>query len=151
MNARTHGLAPVTLAILLLLAPTAGLAQEEAPHLPPDSMEIGRKYTDWFFNAEVDSLRASMTEEMQEQWTVDVTLERMDMVAENVGFPTKIVEEKYVMRNGMPQFWYTAEFDSFDEPVMIRWVITPEGKIAGVGINPASQAPPTDPPVDADQ
>ena len=70
------------------------------------------------------------------------------MVAEQIGFPTDVVEEKYVMRNGMPQYWYTAEFDNAPEPFMIRWVITPEGKISGIGLNPASMAPETDPPPD---
>ena len=136
------------LALLALLgAPAAAVAQDGA-HLPPDSMELGRKYIEWWFGAEVDSLRSVMTPDMQERWTEELTLERMDMVAEQIGFPTDVVEEKYVMRNGMPQYWYTAEFDNADEPFMIRWVITPEGKIDGVGLNPASMAPETDPPPD---
>ena len=144
MKARTTRLAWLT----LLMAPAAALAQDAAPHLPPDSMELGRKYIEWWFDAEVDSLRSAMTPKMQERWTVELTLERMDMVAEQAGFPTRVIEEKYVMRNGEPQFWYTADMDVFPEPFMIRWVITPEGKIDGVGINPASMAPETDPPPD---
>lgn len=141
---------PTRLALLtLLMAPAAALAQDAAPHLPPDSMEIGSKYIEWWFGAEVDSLRSVMTTEMQERWTEELTLERMDMVAEQIGFPTDVVEEKYVMRKGMPQYWYTAEFDSAPEPFMIRWVITPEGEIAGIGMNPASMAPETDPPADS--
>ncbi len=144
MKART-----TTLALLaLLLAPAAAHAQDAAPHLPPDSMEIGRKYIEWWFGAEVDSLRAAMTDDMRERWTEELTLERMDLVAENAGFPTEILEEKYVMRNGMPQYWQTMEVDVFDEPFMIRFVITPEGKIGGIGINPASAAPETDPTAD---
>jgi hypothetical protein len=144
MKARPSGVA----ILALLLTPLAAAAQEPTPHLPSDSMEIGRKYVDWFVNGEVDSLRAAMTPEMQERWTVDLTLERMDLVAERAGFPTKILEEKYVMRNGEPQYWYTAEFDIFPEPFMIRFVITPEGRISGVGLNPASMAPATDPPAE---
>lgn len=144
MKARTTRLALLP----LLLAPAAALAQDAAPHLPPDSMEVGRKYIEWWFGAEVDSLRAAMTDEMRERWTEELTLERMDLVAENAGFPTEILEEKYVMRNGMPQYWQTMEVDVFDEPFMIRFVITPEGKIGGIGINPASAAPETDPPPD---
>lgn len=143
MKARSARLALVA----LVMAPAAAIAQD-APHLPPDSMEIGRKYIEWWLGAEVDSLRSVMTAEMQERWTEELTLERMDMVAEQIGFPTDVVEEKYVMRNGMPQYWYTAEFDNAPEPFMIRWVITPDGKIAGVGLNPASMAPETDPPPD---
>jgi hypothetical protein len=144
MKARTSRLALVA----LLVAPAAALAQDATPHLPPDSMELGRKYIEWWFGAEVDSLRSVMTEEMQERWSEELTLERMDMVAEQIGFPTKVVEEKYMMRNGMPQYWYTAEFDTAPEAFMVRWVITPEGKIDGIGLNPASMAPETDPPAD---
>ena len=136
--------------LALLLAPAGAFAQDEAPHLPPDSMELGRQYIEWWFGAEVDSLRAVMTEEMQGRWSEDLTLERMDMVAEQIGFPTDVVEEKYMMRNGEPQFWYTAEFDNAPEPFMVRFVITPEGKISGIGLNPASMAPETDEPTDGD-
>jgi hypothetical protein len=32
-----------------------------------------------------------------------------------------------------------------DQPFMIRWVIEPDGSASGLGLNPASQAPPVDP------
>ena len=134
--------------LAFLAAPTVAIAQDAAPHLPPDSMELGRKYIEWWFDGQVDSLRSVMTAEVQERMTEDVLLARMDMVEEQIGFPTEVVEEKYVMRNGMPQYWYTAEFDTAPEPFMIRWVITPDGKIDGMGLNPASMAPETDPPPD---
>jgi len=50
-----------------------------------------------------------------------------------------------VTRNGKPQFWHTGRFSVMPEPIQIRWVIEPDGRISGARINPASQAPPVDP------
>jgi len=70
--------------------------------------------------------------------------EWLDQMSSRAGEETKVLEEKVVMRNGSPQYWRTAEFSMMAEPVMLRWVIV-NGEINGVGMNPASQAPPIDP------
>lgn len=140
-----------------LLIPGAGLwAQEGAdaevddaadvPHLPADSMEIGAKYTGWFLDGEADSLWAYFSAEQQERRSADDIRSVMDQMLAVAGIEAEVIEQKYVMRNGMPQFWHTASFTDFEEPLMIRWVITPEGKIGGFGMNPLSRAPEIDPP-----
>lgn len=118
-----------------------------APHLPADSMEIGARYVGWFLDGEADSLWAHMTPDAQENAeSVDGILNAMDQVMTQVGVQADVIETKYVMRNGMPQYWHTASFTDFDEPIQIRWVITPDGMIGGMGINPESRAPEVDPP-----
>ena len=67
-----------------------------------------------------------------------------DQFTAQVGEETGLVEEKVVMRKGNPQYWRTANFSMAPEPIMIRWVIV-NGEIWGIGLNPASQAPPIDP------
>ena len=69
----------------------------------------------------------------------------MDQVALQVGTEVEVLEERYVTRNGKPQFWHTGRFSELAEPIQIRWVIEPDGQISGAGINPASQAPQVDP------
>ncbi len=118
----------------------------DTPHLPPDSMEIGAKYTGWFLNGEADSLWAYFSPEQQERRSADDIRSVMDQMLAVAGIEAEVIEQKYVMRNGMPQFWHTASFTDFEEPLMIRWVITPEGKIGGFGMNPLSRAPEIDPP-----
>lgn len=137
------------LAVLLtfVATPTA-VAQEadamEGPHLPADSMEIGRKYVNWFLTMQADSLHAAMTAEMQERRSKEEIFEGMTQIFMRAGEPGEMVSEKYVMRKGMPQYWYTSEFSEAPEPVQIRFVIMPDGKISGLGINLESQAPPID-------
>lgn len=139
--------AALTVLLALAVAPNAG-AQEtdamEGPHLPPDSMEIGRKYVDWFLNMQVDSLYAVMTPEMQERRSKEEIFEGMTQIFMRAGEAGDMVSEKYVMREGMPQYWYTGEFSEAPEPVQIRFVIMPDGRISGIGINLESQAPPID-------
>lgn len=121
------------------------LAAQEA-RLPADSMEIGQKYTKWFLAYEADSLWSHMTPEMQERnGGVDHLVDMMDQVALQVGTEMEVLEERYVTRNGKPQFWHTGRFSEMPEPIQIRWVIEPDGRISGAGINPASQAPAVDP------
>lgn len=121
------------------------LAAQEA-RLPADSMEIGQKYTKWFLAYEADSLWSHMTPEMQERnGGVDHLVDMMDQVALQVGTEVEVLEERYVTRNGKPQFWHTGRFSEMPEPIQIRWVIEPDGRISGAGINPASQAPAVDP------
>ena len=132
---------------LTFAAVTSGLAQDEAadgPHLPADSMEIGRQYANWFLMMEVDSLHAHMTEEMQGRRSPDEMFDMMTQMFTQVGEPGDMLSERYFMRNGEPQYWYTTEFASAPEPVQIRFVITPDGKISGIGVNLESEAPPID-------
>lgn len=126
------------------VAQDADPAVSDGPHLPADSMEIGRKYVDWFLIMEVDSLFAHMTEEMQARRTKEEMFDGMSQMFAQAGLPGDMVSEKYVMRNGMPQYWYTTEFENMPEPIQIRFVIEPDGQISGIGMNPESQAPPTD-------
>lgn len=113
-------------------------------HLPPDSLALGRQYVDWLLEGQVDSLHAHMTPEVQQRITPDQITDQSDMIAMRAGVRIDILEEKYVMRNGKPQYWQTATFTEMNEPLVFRFVIEPDGRISGAGINPQSQNPPTD-------
>jgi hypothetical protein len=69
----------------------------------------------------------------------------MEQLAVRAGTETAVLEEKFVKRNGRTQYWRTARFSDFPEPILLRWVIDAEGKITGLGLGPLSQAPPIDP------
>ena len=125
-----------------LVAPLAAQEQD----LPPDSMELGQQYTKWFLAYEADSLVSHMTPEFLERsGGIDQLVEIMDQVALNAGTEVEVMEARFVTRNGRRQFWHTGRFSQMPEPIQIRWVIDSTGRIAGAGINPLSQAPPTDP------
>lgn len=129
-------------------ATTATAASAPAPAVHPrvgNETELGRKYTEWFYTAQFDSLWTHMSDDTKKGLGQVSELGKMlDQVFVHAGEETKVIEERVVMRNGNPQYWRTASFSMMAEPLMIRWVIV-NGEIWGVGMNPASQAPPIDP------
>jgi hypothetical protein len=134
------------LVAVLLLSLAAVPGRADAQGLPADSMEVGRRYTDWFLQFETDSLWAHMTPEFREDagdasWAEELAAR----VTEAAGLRLEIIDEEYVTRGGARQYWQTGRYSNMDQPFMIRWVIEPDGSAAGLGLNPASQAPPVDP------
>lgn len=127
----------------LLGSAAANLHAQE--RLPADSMELGRKYTLWFYTSQPDSLLAHMDSAFRAQMTIEEIEKAMLNVASRAGNEVSVVEEKYITRNGQRQYWRAAKMDILEEPFLLRWVITPKGEIAGVGMGPLSQAPPVDP------
>lgn len=110
-----------------------------------NEIELGRKYTQWLYTGQFDSLFAHMSEDARKEMeSPSAMAAKFDEFTAEVGEETKMMGEIVVMRKGNPQYWRTAEFSMAPEPVMIRWVIV-NGEIWGIGINPASQAPPIDP------
>jgi hypothetical protein len=149
------------LPLVTLLASAPLAAQTPAPATPPAAapapvkltaeqesqmMALGKTYTRWFLAGAVDSLAAVFDAKLLERVNgVAGINEMVQQISEKAGFPTKVIAEKLTYRNGLPQYWYEAEFSEFaPEPVVIRWLLTPEGKVIGSGINPKSAAPKPD-------
>lgn len=127
---------------MLTLMVALPLAAQEAP---VDTIAIGQRATAFFYQGEMDSLWTMLTPEFQEGLgSVDQLYERLDFLSERAGEETSVVEETVKMRKGRPHYWRVAEFDLAPEPILLRWVISPEGKVSGQGLSLASQAPPTD-------
>jgi hypothetical protein len=143
-------LGTAALVILGMAVPVAAQAQESeasGPHLPADSMEIGARYMEMILNYDAEDLHGNFTEELKENFgTPDVIMDRMMGLFDQLGSQEEVVSQRYWMRNGKPQFWHTAIFSEMDEPFVFRFVIEPDGKISGIGINPESQNPEVDDP-----
>jgi hypothetical protein len=116
------------------LAPGAATAQVASV----DSLALARQYTDWLLLGQADSLVAHSVEgtSTREEYT---DLSRL--IAERAGFELEVSEETWKLRNGDCQYWRTSQFSAIDEPLLIRWVVDREGRIAGIGAGPLSQAP----------
>ena len=146
-----------TTALLLILAatvPNAVSAQVASPiqtaskpaQLPADSMEIARKYTQWFYSNNADSLLAHSDAATRARQGARAQYESLIAdLASRAGTEKLVIEEKFITRNGARQYWRTAMFSDFAQPLLLRWVINVRGELAGVGLGPASQAPPIDP------
>ena len=122
------------------LAPSAARAQA-----PVDSLALARQYTLWLYTAEADSLLAHSTDETRnEEGARDRFLQLSKLIADRAGFELEVSEETWKLRNGDCQYWRTAQFSAVDEPLLIRWVLDPQGRIAGFGAGPYAQAPPVE-------
>jgi len=133
----------VILAAVLVMAASPLVAQDAPAR--PDSLALARKYVGWLYETQVDSLWAHTSAEMREDLgSSDWWRQRADEIALRAGSETEVIEERFRMRNGRPQYWRTARFSDFDQPLLLRFVIDDAGMIAGLGMGPASQPPPTD-------
>lgn len=140
----------VILGALTLTAAVSGpVRAQSAPTapapLPTDSVEIGRKYVQWFYTGQADSLYAHLPASDRQQLTPSVLADAMAQLAARAGTEVELVEERWVRRNGRRQYWRVARFSDAPENVMLRLVILPDGTLGGIGMNPASQPPPVDP------
>ena len=128
-------------------APTPSAAASTVPRaLDYDSIGFAHQLTDWFYAGEVDSLYAHSDAGMQANFPRDKWVEATGQWLTRAGTETSLVEERWVKRNGFRQYWRVMNVSNFpDGAVMLRWVLEPGKKIAGVGMNPASQAPAVDP------
>jgi len=129
---------------LLFLA----LLLQAPPQAPqrPDSLALARQYTVWLYTGQVDSLFAHHPADAQRDTTLRQRIRgSVDQLALRAGTETSVIEEKFVKRNGRTQYWRTAKFSDFGEPLLVRWVLNPDGTIGGIGMGPLSQAPPIDP------
>ncbi len=135
--------APVILTAALVVAASPLVAQDAPAR--PDSLALARKYVSWLYDTQVDSLWAHTSADLRENLgSPDWWRQRTDEIVLRAGSETEVIEERFRMRKGRPQYWRTARFTDLDQPLLIRFVIDDAGLIAGVGFGPASQAPPTD-------
>ena len=125
---------------LLLQAPQASQAPKR------DTLALARQFTVWLYTGQVDSLFAHHPADAQRDTTLRQRIRAsVDQLALRAGTETAVIEEKFVKRNGRTQYWRTAKFSDFGEPLLVRWVLNTDGTIGGIGMGPLSQAPPIDP------
>jgi hypothetical protein len=140
---------------LVLALPASAMAQAamsspasrpKPAQLPKDSMEIARKYTAWFYTNQADSIVAHLDSANRGKPEQKAQYEsRAADLAVRAGTEKMLMDEKFITRNGARQYWRTAMFSNFAEPILLRWVIGANGDILGIGMSPLSQAPPIDP------
>lgn len=130
------------LTIVLSLGAVGGARAQEST---VDSLALARQYTGWLYAGQVDSLLAHSTDATREDEAEAPGFARYSqMIAERAGFEIEVLEETWKLRNGDCQYWRTAAFSAISEPLLIRWVLDPAGRIEGIGLGPLSQAPPVE-------
>ncbi len=129
------------------VAPAPAAPRPAPPKLDYDSLAFGRRFTNWFYSAQIDSLWAHTDTSMQTAMgTKDGWNQRFAEFLERIGSEVSVVEERWMQRNGMRQYVRVFNGSEFtQEPVVIRWVLAPGQKVVGAGMNPLSRVPPADP------
>ena len=124
-----------TFALALVLAPAA-----RAQEAPVDSLALARQYTAWLYAGQADSLVAHGSDPTE---AADYG-RLIGLLAERAGNELEVLEETWKLRNGECQYWRTVRVSKLGEPLLLRWVMDPAGRITGIGMGPLSQAPPVD-------
>lgn len=133
----------VALAGAMLAACAGGAASQETA--PVDSLAAARQYTEWLYAGEADSLVAHSTEEARQGFsTVEGWNRLADQISSNAGIELAVIEETWKLRNGDCQYYRVGAFSGFEGGLLIRWILTKDGRISGVGVGPADRAPPFD-------
>ena len=149
-----HAQSALTLVVLLALpaaaiaqTPAATPARRPAPRqLEPDSLDRARKFTAWLYTNQTDSLFAYMDSASRNELKTPRAIEEgVAGLATEAGSEERLIEERWVTRNGRRQYWRKAKFSGVTEPFLVRWVLDAPGTIGGLGLGLASQAPPIDP------
>ena len=130
-------------------APTPASTAEAKPAMPPapttDLVVAGRKLANWILANQLDSVTANLAPNSNADTTRMELTRLIEEIAVKGGNELKVIDEKVVRRNGRYQYWRTAEFERAPSTVLLRIVLTPDGKYSGFGIGDASDAPPVDP------
>ena len=133
-------------------APTPTPAPAATPRPAPakldyDSLAFGRLAHGWVLAGEVDSLWAHSDSAFRVALGSKDRWAAMQMeLAGRAGVEVSVVEERWIKRNNTRQYWRVFNASDFTEqPLVIRWALLPGKMIAGLGMNPLSNAPPADP------
>jgi hypothetical protein len=141
LGAKVKELLTVALGILALTASRAA-AQESRP----DSLALARTLTQWLYTGRADSLWAHTSAEMKKNMgSPDAFKELTGNLVSNVGTEVEVENERFIMRQGKPQYWRVARFNLLQEDLLIRLVIV-NGELTGMGFGEAWDAPPVDKP-----
>ena len=128
------------------VSPASTSTHAKPAQLPKDSMALARKYTGWLYTTQIDSIVAHLdsAERGKPEQKAQYESRAADLAA-RAGTEKMVMEEKFITRNGARQYWRTAMFSNYNEPLLLRWVIGSRGEILGIWMGPLSQAPAIDP------
>jgi hypothetical protein len=129
--------------------PAPASTADAKPAMPPapttDLVVAGRRLADWILANQLDSVVANRAPSSNADTTRMELTRLVGEIAIHGGNELKVIDEKVVRRNGRYQYWRTAEFERAPSAVLLRIVLTPDGKYSGIGIGLANNAPPVDP------
>jgi len=132
----------IVLGLLGLALSMGGTGDLGAQSAPVDSLALAQKYTAWLYEGAADSLVVNSTEKARQGFS---TLEQWHQYADQIyamaGDEVLVIEETWKLRNGECQYYRLAAFSGMEDFLLVRWILTEDGMISGVGLSPAERAP----------
>ena len=106
------------LSVVAALMITAPVLIAQAKPARPDSLALARQFTTWFYTGQIDSLLAHSPADRRDSTARHDFMEQLDQLSVRAGTETQVIEERFAMRNGRPQYWRTARFTNYPEPIL---------------------------------
>lgn len=140
------------LLVLALLSPAAAplAAQQPTPASAPAPMTrldsaatiaTGRKYTEWFYSDQGDSIIAHSSAQVREKVTAAQLSDIVGQVTAQAGPELSVISETVVARDSLSAYLREAKFELMDEPLVVAFTLGGNGDIYGFRIFPKSQMP----------
>jgi hypothetical protein len=131
----------VFLAVVAAVMLAAPAAAQSAPVTRDDSLNVGRKYVQWVYEFQVDSLWNAFEERLHGVIGSKERLqEELDRIAINFGIETAVIEETVGAKDG--NLFYTREvkFEARpEEPAIWTLSVGPDGALKGASVRSKSQ------------
>lgn len=134
---------PAALAALAAVIVTAPAAAQSAPVSRDDSLALGRKYVQWVYEDQADSLWARVDDRLRGMMGSPAALSRENVeLIVNFGAETEVVEETVSARDGNLVYTREVRFESRpDETRVWTFVVAPDGTIKDAMFRPKGQMP----------
>lgn len=132
--------------LMILAAATVLAAPLSAQAADSSQMEPGRRYTQWLYDGQVDSLWARFSPEMREALPSAQHLAEMrEQILAQAGTETTVLSERIVDPSpepGMTVYVRTARFSNVPINVNVTVVTDATGTVQGLSVRPQRDPPP---------
>ena len=134
---------PLPLSALAAVLFTLPAAAQAPPQTRDDSLAVGRKYVQWVYDAQLDSLWNRFDERMRGVLgSKDGLQQQIDQIGINFGSEVEVLEETVAAKDGNLVYTREVRFDARpDEPAVWMFAIAPDGMIKGAGMRPRAAVP----------
>jgi hypothetical protein len=129
----------------ILAAAIVVAAPLNAQAADPAQMELGRRYTQWLYQGQVDSLWSKFSPEMRQAIPGAQDLENMrQQIQAQAGDETEILSERIMdpsAQPGLTVYVRSARFSSAPMPIEVVVATDSAGIIQGMSVRPKRDAP----------
>lgn len=133
----------IVAAAIVVAAPLQAQAADSS------QFELGRRYTQWLYAGQSDSLWAKFSPEMRQAVPTAQNLEEMRLqIQAQAGTEMELVSERIVdpaPEPGLTVYVRTARFSNAPMPINVTMATDAVGTIVGFSVRPARQQPPPTP------